>query len=455
MNIEQESNNDLIGDEWRNTTSESEESSFDESPIEESFYDTSIVTERLNREHDVIDSALNEALERNLIETSKLDSGLDLSSRKEKLNYILFTKSGVFSKDNRISIFSIIINIAILIAIVMYAIDYQISTFAKYLIVAPFAVSIKASYNKIKYGIRAFDINPFYIKIGKLLIKEKGNTLVFFNTILGVSFNIEDFDNINSNSKIDNTIQFIKSPKEENAIIPYSQLHLCYNDNGIIKTISIDLDKVEVDKFQFVKLLSALRRSNKMQRKYILSLITGNAVVKKTEIDDTIQDSQTAQSKLTHDIIIAETEEQSIGHNLDKYNCEICFDRPKGFMYKGKKGAIKINPESIFLEFGVCNEEDDITIAFDNIIGIAYDENEAKKGITEKTLELEEFIDYKEDEEISIYHQQGENFINTKVYIGRIDIKQGKFFEFILLLNRHNLEERIKILQMHKTELEK
>jgi uncharacterized membrane protein YiaA len=359
MNIEQESNNDLIGDEWKNTTTESEESSFDESPIEESFYDTSIVNERLNREKNVIDSALNEALDRSLIETSKLDSELDLSNREKKLTHIIYTKSELSNINKSIIVYFIIGIIVIIISIYFWD---KIVLDRKYYFGSAIIIGliVKSILKKIKQNFQNFhalDINPVYIKIGKSVTTEEVNTFVFYNKILGTSFNIEDFKNINSKSKIDNTIQLIENSKEENTTIPHSKLHLCYIDNGPIKTISIDLNKVEADKLHFVKLISALRRSNEMQRKHIINTINGNEIEKISEEDNTVQDAQTAQSKLTHDIIIAETEEQSIGHNLDKYNCEVCFDRPKGFMYKGKKGAIKINPESIFLDYGVFNEE--------------------------------------------------------------------------------------------------
>lgn len=466
MNKTKPNNNDLIGDEWETSSDNYELSNTDESAIEESFYDMSLVSERHTANKRTIESVLDVALDRKLLEDNMLEPEFDSDDLGRSSTYTLFIKSEVFNMNNMNAFFFIFISISILIAAIYYIVEYDLGKGIGLLIVVPTAILLRESYKKLKYSIHAFDINPFYIEIGKHLINEKGNTQVFFNTILGISFSVDDFENINTSSKIDATIQFIKNNKEEQATFPYSKLHLCYHDNGVIKILSLDLDIVKVDKLQFVKLVSALLRSNEVQRAHIMSVMSATVSNLNTDIGEhtqkeqasqaahndiieipTVEQDKTVDITTEEDTVVEEREEPSPGDSFENQNYEVCYNRPSSLMFSGKKDVIKINLKRIFLDYGICNEEDDITIAFDDIIGIAYDEYEAKEGIAAKTREAD-----RDDEEISIYHKQGDRFVNTKVYIYKTETKGGELFDFILLLYKHNVEQRKKIIQMNKIE---
>ncbi len=468
MSKKEQNSNDLIGDEWKTNIDNTSEAPSEEAPNDVSFYEESMVSDRLNSKKETINSIIDKALDRNLLETNKLGSEIENSNLGKTYIYTLFIKNEIFSKNNRSAIIYFFIGIiALLVSI--YFFDEIIASERKYRYGSAIIIGllIKQIITKLKHNIHAFDINPSYIKIGKGVISENTNTSIFFNTILGISFNIDDFENINSSSKIDNTIQFIKNNEEEQSTFPYSKLHLCYEGKVAIKIISIDLDKVEVDTLQFMKLISALLRSNEAQRAHILNVMAGTAIDLNTEI---VEDNQNEQDDIIErskgeihkpvDVVIEEDtnmkehKEPSPNNSSDKQNYEVCYNRPGNIMFSGKKDVVKINPVRIFLDYGICNEEDDIDIAFDDIIGIAYDEYEAKQGVSEETRDLEAYLNSNEDEEISIYHKQGDRFVNTKVYIYKTETKKGELFAFILLLNRHNVEERKKILQIQKTELE-
>ena len=457
---------DLIGDEWKESTEDSfykPDDDFGE-PVE-SYFDES---KRKELAVDEIERLTNEALSRKLV--GRLDSKADGNDIiiKQKSSSTIQIKNKVSNKNSIYLILSILTATIIIILAYYYTFHTNLLSRHQGLGMAVLVgITIRTILGKLNTNRYAIEINPFYVKIDKSITTTKTNATIFFDDILGISLTADDFKNIDSNSKFDGIIQYIEDVNRTE--ITDSTLYIYYEKDEKQEIMPIDFDKVEFGKIELLRLTSSLLRSNIEQRQEILSAhnFTYNSIdeelpkqdkqSEQSENNDSIDNSKNEVDNITNELIkedtivensssTATTEENS---DIQKY--ELCYDRPGNLMFSGKKDVIKINTKNIFLNYGICDEEDDITIAFDDIIGIAYDEYEAKEGVSEKTRELESYTYSREDEEVSIYHKQGNRSVNTKVYIYKTDSKKGEFFDLIILLYKHNEEQRKKILQVHES----
>ena len=455
---------DLIGDEWKEST----ENTFYKSegdivePID-SYFDENKRTELALNE---IDRLTNEALSRNIIGKLNLKSKVPNSNIKKKSTFIIYLRDKVSSNYN------IYVALSILVATLLIIAAYYLTFYSNMLsrhqgmgLAILIGFIIRAILITLKTNNHALIINPFYIKMDKIITINNINTTIFFNDILGISFSDDDFKDIDSNSKFDGVIQFIKDENKKE--VTDTTLYIFYETNDKLEILSIDLDRIEINKLQFLRFFSALLRSDSEQRQDILSAhnhtftnieeeLPEQDELRHSEENDNFANAKVDLEKPVDafeekEIVVNNSEPNTSNNNTDNQYYELCYNRPGNIMYSEKKDVIKINTERIFLSYGICNEEDDINIAFDNIIGIAYDEFEAKKGIAQKSRELETYIYNSEDEEISIYHKQENRFVNTKIYIYKTDSEQEELIDLIILLHKHNVEQRKKILQMHKS----